>query len=303
MTTTTQTPVTAPGMPEEVVTRTPVQDVTLPGGAGILALVTLDNGHDHTRPNTFGPQTIAGLQATVDGLRARAEAGEIQAVGITGKPFVFAVGADLSGVPYVTRARAGPGHRPRGPRGLRVDHGPPGADLRVRQRRGHGRRRRDRPRLRLPHHLARACRRSRCPRPSSAWCPAGAAATCCRTSSAPPTPSRSSSRTRCRRTGCSRPRRSRRSASPTCCSSRPTSSRTRCAGPPPSSPAPSPCSAARSTATRPPGTPRATPPGRSCSRGPAVAHPARCAPSSWCGPPAPRPATTPSPPRTPRSAT
>ena len=83
-------------------TRTPVQDVTLPGGAGILALVTLDNGHDHTRPNTFGPQTIAGLQATVDGLRARAEAGEIQAVGITGKPFVFAVGADLSGVPYVT---------------------------------------------------------------------------------------------------------------------------------------------------------------------------------------------------------
>ncbi len=100
--TTTTTPVTAPGMPEEVVTRTPVQDVALPGGAGILALVTLDNGHDHTRPNTFGPQTIAGLQATVDGLRARAEAGEIAAVGITGKPFVFAVGADLSGVPYVT---------------------------------------------------------------------------------------------------------------------------------------------------------------------------------------------------------
>src|SRR6478609_6552281 len=100
--TTTTNPVTAPGMPDEVVTRTPVQDVALPGGAGTLALVTLDNGHDHTRPNTFGPQTIAGLQATVDGLRARAEAGEIAAVGITGKPFVFAVGADLSGVPYVT---------------------------------------------------------------------------------------------------------------------------------------------------------------------------------------------------------
>ena len=103
MTTTTPTAVTAPGMPDEVVTRTPVQDVTLPGGAGRLALVSLDNGHDHTRPNTFGPQTIAGLQATVDALRARAEAGEIAAVGITGKPFVFAVGADLSGVPYVTQ--------------------------------------------------------------------------------------------------------------------------------------------------------------------------------------------------------
>ena len=89
-------------LPDEVVTRTPVHDVTLPGGAGILALVTLDNGFDHTKPNTFGPQTIAGLQATVDALRARAEAGEIQAVGITGKPFIFAVGADLTGVPYVT---------------------------------------------------------------------------------------------------------------------------------------------------------------------------------------------------------
>ena len=73
-------------------THTPVRDVALPGGAGILALITLDNGLDHTRPNTFGPQTIAGLKATVDGLRARAEAGEIQAVGITGKPFIFAVG-------------------------------------------------------------------------------------------------------------------------------------------------------------------------------------------------------------------
>ena len=92
----------APALPAEVVTRTPVQDVELPGGAGTLALVTLDNGKDHTRPNTFGPEGIAGLQAALDGLRARAEAGEIQAVGVTGKPFVFAVGADLSGIPYVT---------------------------------------------------------------------------------------------------------------------------------------------------------------------------------------------------------
>src|SRR5215203_2682139 len=106
-TTPTQTPTSAPGMPEEVVTRTPVQDVRLPDGAGVLALLTLDNGHDHTRPNTFGPRSIAGLQATVDGLRLRAEAGEIQAVGITGKPFVFAVGADLSGVPYVTEREQG----------------------------------------------------------------------------------------------------------------------------------------------------------------------------------------------------
>ncbi len=87
----------------EVVTRSIVQDVTLPGGAGTLALVTLDNGFDHTKPNTFGPATMVQLQAVVDGLRARAEAGEIAAVGITGKPFIFAVGADLTGVPHVSQ--------------------------------------------------------------------------------------------------------------------------------------------------------------------------------------------------------
>lgn len=87
----------------EVVTHTPVQDVALPGGAGTLALITLDNGFDHTKPNTFGPAGIAELTETVTGLRQRAEAGEIQAVAVTGKPFIFAVGADLSGVPTVTK--------------------------------------------------------------------------------------------------------------------------------------------------------------------------------------------------------
>ena len=181
MTTTTPTALTAPGLPEEVVTRTPVQDVTLPGGAGTLALVTLDNGHDHTRPNTFGPQTIAGLQATVDGLRARAEAGEIQAVGITGKPFVFAVGADLSGVPYVTEREQALAIARAGHAAFASIMDLPVPTFAFVNGAAHGRRRRDRPRLRPPHRSARGCRRSRCPRPSSAWCPAGAAATCCRT--------------------------------------------------------------------------------------------------------------------------
>jgi 3-hydroxyacyl-CoA dehydrogenase/enoyl-CoA hydratase/carnithine racemase len=87
---------------EEVVTHTPVRDVALPGRAGTLALVTLDNGYDHTKPNTFGPATVAGLQRTIEALRARAEAGEIHAVGITGKPFIFAVGADLKAVAQAT---------------------------------------------------------------------------------------------------------------------------------------------------------------------------------------------------------
>ncbi len=96
-TTTATTQGATPGF-DEVVTHTPVRDITLPGEAGVLALITLDNGFDHSKPNTFGPQTIAGLLQVVQGLAARAEAGEIQAVGVTGKPFIFAVGADLKAV-------------------------------------------------------------------------------------------------------------------------------------------------------------------------------------------------------------
>ncbi len=99
--TTSPAPKAAPEFTDEVVTKALVQDVTMPGGAGTMALITLDNGFDHTRPNTFGPASLAEISAAVGTLKARAEAGQIQAVGITGKPFIFAVGADLSGIPYV----------------------------------------------------------------------------------------------------------------------------------------------------------------------------------------------------------
>jgi 3-hydroxyacyl-CoA dehydrogenase/enoyl-CoA hydratase/carnithine racemase len=82
---------------DEVVTHSFVRDVTLPSGK-TLALVTLDNGRDHTRPNTLGPLTLLELRDTLDSLRARAAAGEIAGVAITGKPFILAAGADLSKV-------------------------------------------------------------------------------------------------------------------------------------------------------------------------------------------------------------
>ena len=81
----------------EVVTEAFVRDVALPSG-GTLALVTLDNGHDYTRPNTLGPRSLESLGRALDELRARAAAGEIRAVAVTGKPFIFAAGADLSKV-------------------------------------------------------------------------------------------------------------------------------------------------------------------------------------------------------------
>jgi 3-hydroxyacyl-CoA dehydrogenase/enoyl-CoA hydratase/carnithine racemase len=83
--------------PDEVVTHSFVRDIPIAGGK-VLALVTLDNGKDHTRPNTLGPQTLLEFAATLDALTARAAAGEIHGVAITGKPFIFAAGADLSKV-------------------------------------------------------------------------------------------------------------------------------------------------------------------------------------------------------------
>ncbi len=80
---------------DEVVTHSKVRDITLPSGK-TLALITLDNGKDHTRPNTIGPGTLSELNDTLDALAARASKGEIDAVGITGKQYILAAGADLT---------------------------------------------------------------------------------------------------------------------------------------------------------------------------------------------------------------
>jgi 3-hydroxyacyl-CoA dehydrogenase/enoyl-CoA hydratase/carnithine racemase len=79
-----------------------VRDVALPGGAGTLALVTIDNGLDHTKPTTFGPLGIAALREALTGVRARVAAREVQAVAVTGKPYFLAAGADLSQIASVT---------------------------------------------------------------------------------------------------------------------------------------------------------------------------------------------------------
>ncbi len=88
------------GAPEEVVTQALVRDVDLSafGAKGTLALITLDNGHDHNRPNTFGPQSLLALDAAITEATSRKPA----AIAITGKPFIFAAGADLSALSFIT---------------------------------------------------------------------------------------------------------------------------------------------------------------------------------------------------------
>jgi 3-hydroxyacyl-CoA dehydrogenase/enoyl-CoA hydratase/carnithine racemase len=96
------TPLTLPeGAPEEVITLAKVRDVDLTpfGYKGILALITLDNGLDHTRPNTLGPQSVASLDAAI----TEAISHKPAAIAITGKPFIFAAGADLSGMSFLTQ--------------------------------------------------------------------------------------------------------------------------------------------------------------------------------------------------------
>jgi 3-hydroxyacyl-CoA dehydrogenase/enoyl-CoA hydratase/carnithine racemase len=92
---------------DEVVTRSFVRDVPTASGRTI-ALITLDNGRDHTRPNTLGPRSLLELAAVLDEQAARGRRGEIHAVAVTGKPFILAAGADLSkvdGIPDSATAR------------------------------------------------------------------------------------------------------------------------------------------------------------------------------------------------------
>jgi 3-hydroxyacyl-CoA dehydrogenase/enoyl-CoA hydratase/carnithine racemase len=88
-------------LPDEVVTSTHVRYVELPLAAGRMALLTLDNGRDHTRPSTFGRAGLASLRDAIEAIDAVGN--DVVAVGITGKPYFFAVGADLSVVPAITR--------------------------------------------------------------------------------------------------------------------------------------------------------------------------------------------------------
>ncbi len=83
--------------PDEVVTHSYVRDVPLASGK-TLALVTLDNGKDHTRPSTLGPNTLLEFAGVLDAQKERASRGEIQGLAVTGKQFIFAAGADLSKV-------------------------------------------------------------------------------------------------------------------------------------------------------------------------------------------------------------
>ncbi len=78
---------------------------------GPVALVTIDNGADHTKPSTFGRHALESLERALRRLEGEEWAGML----LTGKPFVFAAGADIDELPAMStpelaRAAARAGH-------------------------------------------------------------------------------------------------------------------------------------------------------------------------------------------------
>lgn len=75
--------------------------------AGDAAIVTIDNGEDWTKPTFFGAAALESFERALEEL----ERGEFHAALITGKPFFFAAGADMTEFPGISRERAIAGAR------------------------------------------------------------------------------------------------------------------------------------------------------------------------------------------------
>ncbi len=81
-----------------MVTKALVRFVRVPGLAKKAALITLDNGFDHKKPNSFGPGGLASLDAAI----TTATDADPAFIALTGKPYIFCVGADITGIPYIS---------------------------------------------------------------------------------------------------------------------------------------------------------------------------------------------------------
>ncbi len=74
---------------------------------GDVAIVTIDNGADHTKPTFFSRGALESLDRVLDEL----ERTDFTALVLTGKPFVFAAGADVTEFPDVSPELAREGSR------------------------------------------------------------------------------------------------------------------------------------------------------------------------------------------------
>lgn len=59
---------------------------------GRIAILTMDNGEDYRKPNTLGERALENLNRALDRIEKDTE---VRALVLTGKPYIFCVGADL----------------------------------------------------------------------------------------------------------------------------------------------------------------------------------------------------------------
>ena len=66
---------------------------------GKIAILTMDNGHDYKKPTTFSEAALTSLSRALDRVERESD---VQGLLLTGKPYIFAAGADLTEVPFIT---------------------------------------------------------------------------------------------------------------------------------------------------------------------------------------------------------
>lgn len=71
---------------------------------GKIAIVTIDNGEDYKKPNTFDDKALASLQAAMNKVEADKE---VKGMMLCGKHYIFAAGADLMQVPFINTFEQG----------------------------------------------------------------------------------------------------------------------------------------------------------------------------------------------------
>lgn len=71
---------------------------------GKIALVTMDNGEDYKKPTTFDEQALDSLNRVLDDIQQEPD---VKGLLLTGKPYIFAAGADLTQIPFINTFEQG----------------------------------------------------------------------------------------------------------------------------------------------------------------------------------------------------
>ena len=72
--------------------------------AGKIVLLTMDNGEDYKKPTTFGEEALDSLNRALDVIQKETD---VKGFLLTGRPYIFAAGADLTQIPFINTFEQG----------------------------------------------------------------------------------------------------------------------------------------------------------------------------------------------------